>query len=206
MNLVQIELGPTAPVVLALDRTMSMSRRDCPEGASRWEYALSALREAMLELCSSERRVALMTFGRDVQVIENARPEHLDTLTMGDGACCTGQAAAEALYFARPAGALIIISDGLPDSDSRIGQALLSQPDMMQALFTRTCFMTVGKVDEHLRRFAELWPNHCSLEDAIAATADTVPPPPEVEPELSVVGVNASGKVVAHGRKSSKRR
>lgn len=192
-GLVQIELAPEAPVVLALDRTMSMATCDCPEGRSRWEYSLSALREAMQELCSQQRRVTLMTFGRDVHVVEAAQPEHLDSLLMGDGTCCTGQAAAEALYFALPrdpslpAGAVVIISDGLPDNDSRVGHVLVSQPDIMQALFARTCFMTVGAVNEHLQRFAELWPNHCALEDAIAR-ADTLPPPEgEVEFEVTAV-------------------
>lgn len=193
MKLMQIELAPNAPVALALDRSMSMSTRDCPEGMSRWEFAISALREAMSELCSSQRRVTLLTFGRDVHVIENARPEHLDTLTMGDGACCTGQAAADALYFAppasspyfpTPAGAAVIISDGVPDGDTRIGKVLLGTPHVMQALFERTCFVTVGAVSEPLQRFAELWPNHCRLEDATAATADTLPPPAEDPPQL----------------------
>lgn len=173
-----IDLQPKAQVVFVLDRTMSMSTCDCPEGMSRWEYAIGAIREAMNELQRREHRCVLMTFGRDVQLIsEHASARHLDSLLMGDAACCTGQAASEAIYFAAPAtqsdpaGAVIIISDGTPDQDSRVGHVFIGDPNIMRTLFARTYFLTVGKPSEQLERFAQLWPHRASLESLMAADA-----------------------------------
>lgn len=186
-----------APVVYAIDRTLSMSTPDCPDGLSRWKYALGAVREAMNELARQGRRVTLMTFGRDTWLKENAAPSDVDALRMGDASCCTGQAALEACFYASDPeiGTAIIISDGLPDGDTSLGQLFLQQ----RALFEHSVsmyFLTVGAVSEELRVFAESWARSARLEDCLARdatsapavdpVADTVPPEPiESKPRSS---------------------
>lgn len=176
-----IELEPNAPMVFCLDRTASMDTRDCPEGLTRWHYALGALREAMNQGKRENRRMTLITFGANVHVFENVSATDLEYLTHGDAACCVGQAASEAIYFAAatpnaPQGGVVIISDGLPDQDTRTGRVLLGSPICMRELFDKTCFLTVGKVPKDVEVFASTWPHHARLEDVMASDVNQSAP------------------------------
>jgi hypothetical protein len=173
-KLIPIELAPTAPVVFVLDRTACMATRDCPEGIARWDYARGAIREAMVELRRQGRRTTLITFGRNVHLFEDATPEQLRLLSLGDVSRCTGQAASEAIYFAaqtntRPAGGVVVISAGLPEDDTRVGRVMLGSKAIINQLFARTCFLTVGDVPLDVQLFASLWPHHSRLETVMAA-------------------------------------
>jgi von Willebrand factor type A domain len=179
---VQIELQRGASMVFVLDRTASMDTRDCPGGISRWEYAIHALDEAITHARSQGRVVTLITFGRYVHLFEDPTSETLDLLSHGDTSCCTGQAASEAIYFAastpnRPAGGVVIISDGLPDQDTLIGRVLLGSPLAMAELFAQTCFLTVGQVPDDVKVFASLWPHHSTLEEVMGQPARLTFPP-----------------------------
>lgn len=176
-----IILHPAAPIVFAIDRTSSMNTRDCPDGMSRWEFARGAVREAINELRAVGRTVTLVLFGRVVQVIEDATASDLNYNQCIDDSCCTGQAASEAIYFAAPNGAkpqggVIIISDGLPHNDTRVGRVFLSSPAVMRELFSRTIFLTVGQVPADVQLFASTWPNHNTLEAAMRGRATNYGP------------------------------
>lgn len=170
-----IRIAPNAPMVFVLDRSASMATRDCPEGMSRWDYARGALRQAIKHAIRQGRRVTLITVGRGVSVIDDATHVDVDDLLMGDNACWLGQAASEALWFAapndkRPGGGVVIIADGMPEQDTRVGQVFLSSNVVMRELFSRTVFLTVGKVPMDVQLFASLWPHYGTLEQALAGS------------------------------------
>lgn len=169
-------LAPHTPVVFALDRTGSMHTRDCPEGISRWDYMLGAVREAMNELCKQDRPVHLVTFGSNVRLFLNAVPGVLDGFTYGDARCCTVDAAITAMQVASPTGArapghVVLITDGLPEGDTPVGEMLAANEVAMHALFARVQFLTVGKRDGELESFARKWPNSNTLESLLMRNA-----------------------------------
>jgi hypothetical protein len=163
----QMNLPAGAPVALVLDRSASMATRDCPEGATRWAYAIAALKEAIGTLIDEGHQVTLLTCGRDVEVHEHIKPEQLEHLLWGDPLSCVGQAAMDALYYAPRMldGAIVVISDGVPDQDTRVGAIATGDPNVMRHLLSRAYFLTVGEVSRQLESFARIWPNSARLED-----------------------------------------
>lgn len=170
------QLAPTTSVVFALDRTGSMHTRDCPEGMSRWDYMLGAVREAMNELCRSQRRVSLLTFGNGTRLFLDCVPQVLDGLTYGDAQCNLVDAAITAAQVTSAAssqapGHVVLITDGVPDGDTPAGLLVASNESAMHALFQRVQFLTVGKRSAELESFARKWPNNGTLESLLHRAA-----------------------------------
>lgn len=195
MSNLKSNLAPCSPVAFALDRTASMQTRDCPGGLTRWEYALNALRTGIAKLTADGHPVTLITYGANTLTVENVTPADLDMLAHGDGSCCIGQAAGDAAYyvFGEVPGALVVIGDGGPDGDTRIGQAFLS------LLFARTiggtpldfdggsvCFLTVGEVSAELEAFAARWLEHARLEELMPAIDTSQLEPVEITIEAGL--------------------
>jgi len=158
------------PVVFVLDRTGSMATRDCVEGTvSRWEFAVDALRSTLVDMARRDPKqpVSLITCGTTVVPIQGDALYDVIDITNGDASFCIGQAALQAAWEAGE-GHVIIIADGPPAQDTYVGELVLENPVAMRALFSRTYFLTVGKVDAELAAFAGRWPNSGCLEDVVA--------------------------------------
>jgi hypothetical protein len=196
----QLELPDGAPICFVLDRSASMRTRDCPRSATRWAYAIEALKPAIKAAIDGGHPCTLLTYGRDVETHEHVQPAQLDNLLWGDLAACMGQALGEALYYAPRIldGGVVVIGRG-PSADTKVGAALMRDQPMFAALTERAYFLTVGTVGPGLRTFAELWRNAARLEDLCEPPetsvlprephpstymvdlghADTLPPPAE---------------------------
>lgn len=175
-----IDLDPGAHVVICLERSGSMQIPDC-DGLSRWQYARMLIAEALAQLQVDGHPVTLLTFGRTIHTIPNAKVSDLEDLAHGDSGCCTGQAAGEALYhtifgdiprtIGQVPGAVVIITDGPPNQDTPIGHLLLSDPQLMAFLFHRTFLLTVGQELSHeFHEWLTHWPHHARLEDLELST------------------------------------
>lgn len=170
-----IPVPPIGPIVFVLDRTASMATRDCPDGASRWEFAVNTLRATLIDMMMRDpsQPVMLLTCGTTVtRVLGVALNAFFDmaigkTPTNGDASFAIGQAALEAAWHAGE-GHVVIIADGPSAQDTDVGKLVLGNDVAMGALFSRTYFLTVGKADAELAAFAGKWPHSDSLEAVLA--------------------------------------
>lgn len=172
------------PVVFVLDRTASMAKLDCPDGVSRWVFAISALRATLNDMHARDPKqpVKLLTCGRTVVEVEGPALDETIDISNGDASFAIGQAALEAAWHAGE-GHVIIIADGPSAQDTRVGELVLENDIAMRALFSRTYFLTVGKVDAETAAFAGKWPQSDSLEDTLhlASQLADVEPPTRIE-------------------------
>jgi hypothetical protein len=185
-----------------------MATRDCPNGASRWVFAVRALLSTLVDMANRvpNQHAMLFTCGTTVVPIAGEPLYEAIDISNSDASACIGQAALEAAWHAGE-GHVVIIADGPSAQDSHVGELVLGNDVAMGALFSRTYFLTVGKADAELAAFAGKWPHSDSLESVLAEaqefadtqsrtdaeTAPTEPPPaPDLQADGSVLLVKSS--------------
>jgi hypothetical protein len=155
-------------VELIVDESLSMRKRDCPGGVSRWDWCGMQLRDLSAQLSPYvPRGFTLTTFNSQFQSYPNARPEHVQELfeypqfSWGTRLSRPLNARLNAYFNHRTAKSkpllVVVITDGVPaprEEPELVAQALISASNRVQRAGEATVvFFQIGGADQRGRWF-----------------------------------------------------
>lgn len=155
-------------IELIVDQSLSMRRRDCPGGMSRWEWCGEQLNELSSQLTPyAPRGFTLTTFASDFQTYENANAGHVQELfaypNFSLGTRLSKPLNARlANYFAHPSRTskpllIVVITDGVPApriEPDRVAQTLINATQRLSSSNEITVvFFQIGSEDKFGRYF-----------------------------------------------------